>query len=210
MKLKLTENGCIKQIKKNDICIPFSPENGFGFGFTQSHLDIPVETEFNGTTYSAKMCCIDFSYSYETNDDYIKLKIKIENNSGFDFYADNVYFKLGIDSLMIKYPDWRNKFFPTLLRLEKTHFYGYFCSPEGQALAIIGDKPIASYDVLYAHPSTPFYNKGHRIYNTSLVFFNNGKAADRLPQNQKILKNGQTYQNTIYLIPLKNLDNFKK
>lgn len=209
MKVQLTENGHIKSIDKGNIHVPFTPENGFGFGFTQSHLDIPVETEFDGTCYTKNMCCVDFSYNYETTSEYLKINIKIQNDSGFDFYADSIYFKLGIDSCMVKYPDWRNKYFPTLLRLEKTHFYGYFCSPDGQALAIIGEKPVASYDISYAHPSTPFYNRGHRIYNTSIVFYNNGKSAERLPQDKKILKNGEIYENNLYLIPLENLNNFE-
>ena len=102
MKVQLTENGHIKSIDKGNIHVPFTPENGFGFGFTQSHLDIPVETEFDGTCYTKNMCCVDFSYNYETTSEYLKINIKIKNDSGFDFYADSVYFKLGIDSCMVK------------------------------------------------------------------------------------------------------------
>lgn len=210
MNVKINENGAIQYIEKDNVHIPFTPENGFGFTFTQAHLHIPVETVFDGQRYATNSFGVDFSYEFETNKDFLKIKIKIDNKSGYDFYANSVYFKLGIDSCMIKYPDWRNKFFPTLIRLEKTHFYGYFASPDGQALAIIGTKPIASYDVSYAHPSTPFYNKGHRIYNTSLVFYNNAKSAERLPQDKKILKKDEIYENEIYLIPLDNLDNFEQ
>lgn len=210
MQLILTQTGEIERLAHNGVTIPFTPENGFGFAFTQAGYSYSVACRKDGDFYRETKCGVRFEYGFETHDNYVKLNLKIENISEYDFYVENVYFKLGINSFMDKCPDWRDKFFPTLLRLEKTHFYGYFLSPEGQALAVIGDKPIASYDISYAPPSMPYYNNGHRIYNTSLVLLNNAKAAKRLPQRLKYLKKDESYENSIYLVPLENVTQFEK
>ena len=39
---------------------------------------------------------------------------------------------LGINSEMLSYPSWDYRYFPTLLRCEKTHFWGYFMTPKGR------------------------------------------------------------------------------
>ncbi len=211
MKLNLNANGCIVSIENNGITVPFTPENGFGFGYVYQDKTyrIALEKTDNSNEFSTQINGIYYSLNYVTYQDSVALKLTIENRSPYDFYADNIFFELGVNSYMESYPQWSDKFFPTLIRLEKTHFYGYFQSPEGNALIIAGENGIPAYDISYAHPSTPHLNNGHRIYNTLLHLYNQNVAIGRLPQDKKILKLGEKYENVIHLIPTNTLNNFE-
>lgn len=210
MKLNLNDNGEILSIETDKFTVPFISENGFGFGYYYDGNPHRVKAKKTDDGYAASNCFINYRFNYDVKDDYVALNLSVTNNSGYDFNVENVFFDLAVNSYMDKYPDWNDKFFPTMLRLEKTHFYGYFASPKGYELAVASTAPVASYDLSYAHPSTPHLNGGHRIYNTSLKLFNNADAIDRLPSNLKILKAGETYVNTVYLIPLENMECFER
>lgn len=41
-----------------------------------------------------------------------------------DLYADRLFLRLGIDCYMESYPQWDEKFFPTLIRCEKNGVWG--------------------------------------------------------------------------------------
>lgn len=47
-----------------------------------------------------------------------------------------VSLRLGLDTYMEAYPQWREVHFPTLLRSERTHFWGYAMTPDGSILGI--------------------------------------------------------------------------
>lgn len=57
--------------------------------------------------------------------------------------------RLGFDTFLAQYPDYNDQLFPTLLRCEKTHLWGYFSSPSGRLLALFTDAPTASYTLDY-------------------------------------------------------------
>ncbi len=212
MELKLNDNGQILTLNGNGVAVPFLSENGFGFGYTYENriYRITLNKTEDANTYSAESNGIFYSLSYAVLSDSVKLNLTVKNNSPYDFYADTIFFELGVNSYMEYFPQWSDKFFPSLLRVEKTHFYGYFQSPEGNALIIAGEKGIPSYDISYAHPSTPHLNNGHRVYNTILHLYNKEASIDRISQDRKILKVGETYENSITLIPAKNLNDFEK
>jgi hypothetical protein len=50
---------------------------------------------------------------------------------------------------MKTYPQWHEVSFPTLLRGERTHLWGYFMNTAENALAIATDGPAASWDLRY-------------------------------------------------------------
>jgi hypothetical protein len=107
---------------------------------------------------------------------------------------------------MEKYPLWHEKFFPTLLRCEKTHFWGYYMNTAERALAIATAESVASYDIVYnysADPLTKEKTEGkHRILGTDILFYQNTKLPDRHPEERKIMRKGAYYTNTIFLIPV--------
>ena len=68
---------------------------------------------------------------------------------------------LGIDSEMLSYPRWNYRYFPTLLRCEKTHFWGYLMTPQGRIMTLGSPDPVASYTMNYQDSS--WGDGGHLI-----------------------------------------------
>lgn len=93
-------------------------------------------------------------------------------------------FRSGIDSYMASYPEWENQFFPTFMRCEKTHFWGYFSRMDGKLLAVACPDAVASwyndYNRVYYDPEN-FDDPGHRVYTTSFVLFSSLKQPQRHP-----------------------------
>lgn len=146
---------------------------------------------------------------FSENSGIFSLNIKVENVGAADI--ERVSFRLGIDSYMCKYPDWNEQFFPTLLRCEKTHFYGYYSTPSGRILAIASPDEIVSWSHNY---NEAVYGKerhvGHRIYTSNLDLVNSLPQPEHHPM-ACVLKSGQTKAATIsfkILDGLKELNDF--
>ncbi len=91
--------------------------------------------------------------------------------------------------------------FPTLLRCESTHFWGYFMSPKGKILVIASPDPIASWSHEYSKSwgVQPYKYEGHRITSVNLDLINTKPLPERHPQNMWQLKSGETKTFRIYL-----------
>ena len=107
---------------------------------------------------------------------------------------------LGIDCEMIKYPQWDDVLFPTLLRCEKDYCWGYFGATDGHALALVCENPVASYTLNYSDES------GHRICTTSLDLLHVGPLPARHPQNLDMLSPGETRSWKIHLGAVDSMD----
>ena len=87
---------------------------------------------------------------------------------------------------MDKYPDWFDKYFPTLMRNEKTHFYGEMQTPRGHTVALVCEQPIASwsvdYNLGYQDPA-PHWFMGHRIESLNLDLLTCLPLPPRHPQH---------------------------
>ena len=201
----------IKSIQKDGFTIPFLSERQGFFMETESDTEeislIPCETGFCGNHRD-----IFFSLQYETAEDYICLHIHIENR-GEDF-CGKIGMHVGVDTYMEKYPLWHEKFFPTLLRCEKTHLWGYYMNTAENALAIATSAPVASYDILYNYSEEPVTKEKkeglHRILGTDILFYQNTVLPERHPRNQKILRKGESYRNTVFLIPVEKKSEIKR
>ena len=107
---------------------------------------------------------------------------------------------------MSSYPDWNEQFFPTLLRCEKTHFYGYFSTPSGRVFALSSSDKIASWSHLY---NEAIYGKerhvGHRIYASLIDLVNSAPQPDHHP-TPRVLKAGEMKTVTFNFKILDSLD----
>lgn len=137
------------------------------------------------------------------------MQVTLTNNGHVLFQPDKAGLRLGIDTYMDKYPDWFGKYFPTLMRNEKTHFYGYLQTPAEHTLALVSPQPIASwsvnYNLGYMDPP-PHWFMGHRIESLNLDLLNALPLPERHPQNLWQLKQGESRTWTIALINVGSLD----
>ena len=107
--------------------------------------------------------------------------------------------RLGLDTEMDHFPQWRHAFFPTLLRCERTHFWGYFMSPLGRIVAVSSPDPVASYHLHYNNDrQLHSFGHGHRIRTASLDLVNPAPLPARHPRLNG-LKAGETRAWRIYL-----------
>ncbi|HWY31696.1 MAG TPA: hypothetical protein VNX46_13125, partial [Candidatus Acidoferrum sp.] len=97
---------------------------------------------------------------------------------------------MGLDTYMVSYPSWDYIYFPTMLRCEKTHFWGYVMTPLGRTLGIGSPNPVASWHNEYDGTAS-IGGGGHRIYTFGLDFLNELPLPVRHPQNLTTLQPGQ-------------------
>ncbi|MEI6788962.1 MAG: hypothetical protein WCL49_10850 [bacterium] len=110
--------------------------------------------------------------------------------------------RLGVDTSMEKFPDWNDRFFPTLLRCERTHFWGYLMTPRGRILGLGSPDPVASWHLDYKELQ-------HRIFTLNLDLLHPGPVPARHPQDSGVLKAGQQRQWRIVLEDIPVLDEVK-
>jgi len=150
-----------------------------------------------------------FSLEYASFNNQLAITAGICNVGQTTFRPIKAGIKLGLDCYMAKYPEWNHKYFPTLLRCEKTHFWGYTMTPEGRILGICSPDAIASYSLDYNGIGYGEYPGGHRIYTLNLDLLNALPLPGRHPQNLNELKPGEKKQWTIFLVNINSLEDVK-
>ena len=147
---------------------------------------------------------IRFRIEYSKNEKTGQLAIiaTAANTTAKPWQPETAGLQLGLDTWMEKWPDWNQRFFPTLLRCEKTHFWGYAMAPDGRILTIASPDPVASWSVDYN-------GGGHRIYTLNLDFLNANPLPPRHPQGLDTLAAGESKSWTVYLAPCARLDQVK-
>lgn len=210
MKVKCFNKGEISEIATDQFFVPFAPEN-YGFFVQKDEIHYAVELQEEQGSFWGILENLHFKLDYESCEDFLKINVEIENQ-GTDFDG-RIGFHMGVDTYMVGYPEWHDKFFPTLLRCEKTHLWGYYMNTKENALAVATAEPIASYDILYNMTEDSSASQelhcGHRIMGTDILFYQNTILPERHPEHLKIMRNGEVYNNTIYLIPVEKKADIK-
>lgn len=149
----------------------------------------------SGNNISATVDIADF-------DEYVVLNLTLTNNTEIEIFPERVGIYLGVDCYMDKFPEWNKKMFPTFLRCEETHFYGYFMSPDNDILGIACPEALPSYNILY--------NKGgHRIDSVELDIINQEAHLPRCGRCIKSIKPNSTIERKIYLFSARKLSDFE-
>lgn len=148
---------------------------------------------------------ISYKIVYNIEDEKFKIDVTCKNLLQEELKNVQLSLRLGINTEMLSYPDWHDVFFPTLMRCEKTHFWGYMMTPLGRILTITSPDAIASYHLHYNNSKNKIsFANGHRIRTISLDLLNPGPLPDRHTQNLS-LKVGESRSWTIYLEEVEKL-----
>lgn len=147
----------------------------------------------NGTERDLTLC--RKGDAYETEYKGAKIRVKLADcDEGIDavvsvtagkdcFKPEKFSIRTGVDCYMKSYPEWNAQFYPTFMRCEKTHFWGYFRRTDGVMLAVAGDAVSSwrnSYNRVYYDPKN-FDDPGHRIYTATIDLLNALPQPDRHP-----------------------------
>ena len=162
--------------------------------------------------FSASIDDVAARLKYHQNPSFLTFEISMKNNGAEVFAPVKAGIALGVDTYMDQYPHWLTKFFPTLLMNEKTHFYGYFQSPQGQVLGIASPDPIASWSVDYNlsyYDIPPHWFYGHRIESVNLDLINALPLPEHNPQDMWKLEPGEEKTWKVSLVPVTSLESFE-
>lgn len=163
--------------------------------------------------FSASIDDVAARLKYHQNPSFLTFEISMKNNGAEVFAPVKAGIALGVDTYMDQYPHWLTKFFPTLLMNEKTHFYGYFQSPQGQVLGIASPDPIASWSVDYNlsyYDIPPHWFYGHRIESVNLDLINALPLPEHNPQDMWKLEPGEERTWKVSLVPVTSLESFEQ
>ena len=163
---------------------------------------IPLKSTGAAGKFRGKSGAIEVQMVYRAEGNRIALQAGIRNTGKKTAKDLQASLRLGIDTYMEKYPDWNDRYFPTLLRCEKTHFWGFFMAPNGRILTVGSPDPVASWHLEYKQGL-------HRIYTATLDLLQTGPLPARHPQGLDSLKSGEEKQWTVYLEPVARLEDVK-
>ena len=233
-KLYLRADGTINQLivnKENPDTIKFGQHQRFGPAFyvsskrTDAFRDI-LQDETIGVwkkdgnlSYKTQVGDLGCSIKYKNINEQLALEVTVKNVGYTIVQPFKAGLKLGVDTYMDKYPNWLDAYFPTLLRNEKTHFWGYLMSPKQKIIILTSPDPIASWSVDYNYSSNkgkikegdnPYYWGQHRIEGINIDLMNALPLPERCPQNLYQLSPGQSYSWTLFITPASSIKEMAK
>lgn len=218
----ISDNGCLEQLvfksKRGNDTIPFFQQGrgncGPSFYVGMEDKEITASWIPDGyLSYRAMIDKVECRLRYASWKGYPALEITLENQGNVPFQPVKAGLKLGIDTYMDKYPQWFGKYFPTLMRNEKTHFYGYLQTPAGHMLAIVSPQPVASWSVSYNlgyQDPPPHWFMGHRIESLNLDLMNALPLPERNPQNLWMLRQGESKTWMIAFMDINSPEEFEQ
>ncbi len=152
---------------------------------------------------------INYSLQYLTEEGHLVVRAGMKNGSEQFISPLQARLIIGINSEMKTYPEWDNRFFPTLLRCEKTHFWGYFMSPKKRIFAVGVSDPVASYTINYIYEGLLEWKWGHQIFTASLDLLHQLPLPARHPQNQSSMNPGEYKKWDIHMGEVDSLSKVK-
>lgn len=141
---------------------------------------------------------VEMTLRVEEKEEYVLICAEVFNKNNFDYNPQKISIKLGVDTYMASYPQWNDKHFPSMLRFEKTHMYGYFMSPDGDLLGICCDNSAAGYSFDYSIIGNDY---GHRVENVNFDIICEPPLPKRFSDSVECLRAGERRKFNIYLIP---------
>lgn len=133
--------------------------------------------------------------------------ITVENSGGNTFQPETLGVNLGIDTYLDAYPEWNKKYFPSVFRCEKTHFWGYYMQPlSNEVIGVFCEEPIASYGWDYNYIEGQGW--GHRIHGAYVSLLNCLPLPKHHPQNLISLEPSQQMERRINFVLCKNLSEY--
>lgn len=196
------EDGCIKELCLAGQKIDFRQDEYGGIRFFtrvkgKEEL-VALKPALHEGKFTGEHQGLLFSLEYVLVKEGLEIKAVVRNEREVSYKPSVLGLRLGINNYMASYPEWRNQYFPTMMRCEKQCFMGYEMTPEGAVLAITSDEPLASWSLEYSkleHEEEGdfnllYLNGGHRIYTASLHLLNRPPYPKRLEGQEEIPPKG--------------------
>ncbi len=203
---EISNKGMIQSLKMNFggdklVSIPWHASGEYA-GPSFSGTSLHKKEAF--TYASREVYPMSYAIRYAEENGMFTLQLSLTNNSGVPQYAsDKASLCLGINTVMANPDEYFSVFFPTMLRCEKTHLWGYFEAPDGHVLGIASPDPIASWHLNYI-------GNGHRIASASLDLLHELPLPPRHPQDLFYMAPYETKTWKLVLLPLTDIGEIPK
>ena len=187
----------------DSVSLAKNDHSGVSWYVNQNGVRQPIRlARYAQNAYDGNFKGIRVGLRYGLNDDKLIIKAVATNTTGQVFRPEKLGLDMGISHYMSAYPQWDAIYFPTMLRCEKTHFWGYMMSPDGRLLGLASPDPVASWSLNYnfGYGDRQVFFWGHRIYSMNLDLLNTAPLPDRHPQDLTRLAPGETRRWTIVLV----------
>jgi len=181
--------------------IDFRNDSLSGPTFHLNHNPIQLKQVGIGARFETQLNGIVYKLSYQIQDSNLVLHAAVQNKTFEPYLPTTLGLIIGLDALMETYPKWNTKHFPTLLRAEKTHFWGYAMSPAGSIVGIASPDSVASWSIDYF--------KDHYVKTFNIDFLNKNPLPDHHPHALNKLMPGETKSWSIYLCHINKLSDLK-
>ena len=158
----------------------------------------PLSLDGKGGKYSGSTDAFDYGLEYSVEGKLFAVKVRCRNSGKKDLQGLQFSLLSGVNTVMDFYPAWRSIYFPSLLRCERTHFWGYLMNPNGSIVTLASPDPVASYRLLYNNHKLNEFGSGHLIRSFVLDLLNPQPLPSGHPPHADRLKAGETKSWTIY------------
>lgn len=200
LRVCIRENGAIASLRTREkdhwADIPFREDDKSGPRWCDVELTPVAGKAFR---FEGRNAGVLYALEYAAEGRRLAVTARLRNEGLTAFQPEAARIMLGLNTEMIGYPEWNRKYFPTLMRAEKTHLWGYFMTPEGRILTLASPDPVASWNY-------DFLPKAHRILTVSIDPLHCLPLPLRHPQEMTELKPGQERSWTFFLEPVESLD----
>lgn len=164
---------------------------------------IPItRTPKDPNRFSGSYEDIHFELSYAVQGKTLAIVASLANKGTNSFSPMSAGLCLGVNSYQEKFPDWRDKFVPNVMRCEPTHHWGFAMSPDGGILGWVCADSVASYSINYEP-------RRHRIYTPNIDFINQLPLPKRHPKHLHTIKPGEVKTWTVYLTSISSIEQVK-
>lgn len=190
LKLDIDAGGCIKNFTYgNQKTVEFRADEkhrGPALFLSEKRM---VLTDSGGSgpnelSFSGKTDTLDMRLNYHLEGNAVAAIITVKNRKSTEIEFPSLSLKLGVNMEMDSFPHWNDVFFPTLLRCEATHFWGYLMNPKGEILVISSPDAAASWHYDYKTGQ-------HRIFTANIDLLHTLPLPERHPKNLHSLKAGE-------------------
>lgn len=173
--------------------------------FVDMELD---QQDADGAFFTGKTGSLSVKLRYHSVNGKLAVTASAANTGKIPLQPQALGLITGIDTYMEKFPDWNHKFFPTLLRCEPTHFWGYGMRPDGSIISVACPHPIASWSLKYnvGYLEGEMEWGGHRVETFMLDLLHAAPLPERHPQTLFQLLPGEEKQWTIHIGAIERLD----
>lgn len=188
----VTNEGELENLKYGEVEIAFRHDSYAGPSFWIEEDGISKKLSFaknRNLGYVSEQFGLYTTMDYAFTDQRFSIQIKVKNISEAPFSPQHFFMRLGLDTYMESFPQWNDIFFPSCLRCEKTHFWGYFMTPSGKILSVFSKNPVKSWKLNYNRLNPE--HLGHRIYTADIELLSNLPQPERHPEGLCSLMPGE-------------------